>query len=308
MKKRPIIIDTDPGIDDAVALAIALHEKTLDVRLITTVHGNVSLDKVTRNALKLLHFFNKEIPVAAGSERPLLREVIDASTIHGESGMDGYQFEEPDDRLLTKEHAVNAMYKEIMGSDDKITLVPIGPLTNIALLIRLYPEVINHIKEIVLMGGSASRGNASPVAEFNILADPEAAKIVFHSTIPITMLGLDIGDKAKIYNQDSMTIKELNKVGEMIYSLFQHYRGGTMNKGLTMYDSTAIGYLIKPDMYHVEEVYVDVEVDSLLTAGATIVDLNQQLGKQPNAKVALDLDGQAFKHWFIDSLAQIGEL
>lgn len=304
MKKKPIIIDTDPGIDDAVALAIALHDETLDVRLITTVHGNVSLDKVTRNALKLLHLFNKEIPVAAGSERPLLREAINASTIHGESGMDGHDFEEPDDHLLEKEHAVNAMYKEIMHSKDKITLVPIGPLTNIALLIRLYPEVVNHIKEIVLMGGSATRGNASPAAEFNMLADPEAANIVFHSSIPIVMLGLDIGDKAKIYNEDSEKVKGLNKTGRMIYNLFQHYRDGTMQTGLTMYDSTAIGYLIKPDMYHVVDAYVDVEVASPLTAGTTVVDFKQQLGKQPNAKVALDLDGQVFKKWFIDSLAK----
>jgi len=304
MKKKPIIIDTDPGIDDAVALAIALHNKSLDVRLITTVHGNVGLEKVTRNALKLLHFFNKESPVAAGSDRPLLREVIDASEIHGESGLDGYEFEEPDEHLLDSEHAVNAMYREIMKSDERITLVPIGPLTNIALLIRLYPEVVNRVKEVVFMGGSASRGNASPTAEFNILADPEAAKIVFHSSIPLVMLGLDIGEKAKIYKEDSEKIKHLNKTGQMIHSLFQYYRGGTMQTGLTMYDSTTIGYLIKPDMYHTVDAYVDVEVDSLLTAGTTVVDLNHYYGKQPNVKVALDLDDQAFKKWLIKSLSE----
>ena len=304
MKKKPIIIDTDPGIDDAVAIAVALYDKSLDVRLITTVHGNVGLKKVTRNALKLLHFFNKEIPVAAGSDRPLLREVIDASEIHGESGLDGYEFEEPDEHLLESEHAVNAMYREIMESDEKITLVPIGPLTNIALLIRLYPEVVNHVKEIVLMGGSASRGNASPTAEFNILADPEAAKIVFHSSIPLVMLGLDIGEKAKIYNEDSEKIKQLNKTGQMIHSLFQHYRGGTMQTGLTMYDSTAIGYLIQPEMYHTVDAYVDIEVDSLLTAGTTVVDLKHHYDQQPNVKVALDLDDQAFKKWLIESLSE----
>lgn len=304
MNKKPIIIDTDPGIDDAVALAIALHDKTLDVRLITTVHGNVSLEKVTRNALKLLHFFNKDVPVAAGSDRPLLRDVIDASEVHGESGMDGYEFAAPGNILLKDEHAVNAMYKEIMESKEKITLVPIGPLTNIALLIRLYPEVVKEIKEIVLMGGSTSRGNASPAAEFNILADPEAAKIVFQSSVPIVMLGLNIGDKAKIYNEDSKKIKNLNQTGRMIHDLFQHYRGGTMETGLTMYDSTAIGYLSKPDMYQVAEAYVDVEVTGQLTMGATIVDLEHQFEQQPNAKVAVDLDDQAFKHWLINSLAR----
>src|SRR5699024_11082399 len=135
MNKKPIIIDTDPGIDDAVALAIALHDKTLDVRLITTVHGNVSLEKVTRNALKLLHFFNKDVPVAAGSDRPLLRDVIDASEVHGESGMDGYEFAAPGIILLKDEHAVNAIYKAIMESKEKITLLPIRTFTNIALII-----------------------------------------------------------------------------------------------------------------------------------------------------------------------------
>src|SRR5690606_10281021 len=150
MNKRPIIIDTDPGIDDAVALAIALYSEKLDVRLITTIAGNVGLDKVTLNALKLLKFFKKEIPVAMGADRPLIKEPIDASNVHGSTGMDGYDFEEPTKELLLKENAVNAMYRVIMESEQPITLVPIGPLTNIALLLKVYPEVKEKIAEIVL--------------------------------------------------------------------------------------------------------------------------------------------------------------
>ncbi|HLR52476.1 MAG TPA: ribonucleoside hydrolase RihC [Candidatus Avamphibacillus sp.] len=302
MEKKPIIIDTDPGIDDAVALAIALHSEKLDVRQITTVHGNVSLDKTTVNALKLLEFFNKEVAVSAGATRPLLRESINASQVHGESGLDGFTFPEPDQHLLTKEHAVNVMHREIMESKEKITLVPIGPLTNIALLIRTFPEVCHHIEEIVLMGGSAGRGNASPMAEFNILADPEAAKIVFGSEIPIVMLGLDIGKRARIFPEDSLRIKEMNETGNMVYHLLTHYRGDVIDSGLSMYDCTAIGYLLEPEMYQTVDTFVDIETNGTLTAGCTVVDLNDHLEKRPNAKVALDLDEQAFKKWLLKSL------
>ncbi|KNE21969.1 ribonucleoside hydrolase RihC [Virgibacillus pantothenticus] len=300
--KRPIIIDTDPGIDDAVALAAALYSEELDIKLITTVAGNVSLDKVTYNTLRLLQFFKKEVPVAAGADRPLMKEPIDASNVHGETGMDGYAFPEPNENLLLEEHAVNAMYKTIIQSNEPITLVPIGPLTNIALLIRLYPEVKVNIKEIVLMGGSTTRGNSGVMAEFNIHADPEAAKIVFHSSIPIVMVGLDVGWKALVYPEDSEKLKTMNKTGHMIYHLFQKYRGGSMKKGLKMYDSCAIAYLLNPKMFTVEETYVDIELTGSLTAGCTVTDLKGYLNKPNNVTVCLDIDEKLFKHWFLESL------
>lgn len=302
MNKRPIIIDTDPGIDDAVALAIALYSDHLETKLITTVAGNVSLDKVTNNALKLLTFFKKEIPVAKGAERPLIKEPIDASNVHGESGMDGYTFPEPNQALLLKEHAVNAMYQTIMESKEPIAIVPIGPLTNIALLLRLYPEVNENIAEIVLMGGSTTRGNSGVMAEFNVHADPEAAKIVFHSDIPIVMAGLDVGWKALIYPEDSENLKEMNETGKMIYQLFQKYRGGSMKTGLKMYDSCAIAYLLRPEMFTVKETYVDIELSGTLTAGSTVTDLKGYLNQAPNAKVCIDIDEDQFKQWFLSSL------
>lgn len=304
MNKRPIIIDTDPGIDDAVALAIALYSDQLDVRLITTIAGNVGLDKVTLNALKLLKFFKKDIPVAMGADRPLMKDPIDASNVHGSTGMDGYDFEEPSKELLLKENAVNAMYRVIMESEQPVTLVPIGPLTNIALLLKVYPEVKEKIAEVVLMGGSTARGNAGVMAEFNIYADPEAAKIVFQSHLPVVMVGLDVGLKALVYPEDSAQLKEMNETGNMIYQLFQKYRGGSMKTGLKMYDSCAIAYLLQPEMFTVAETFIDVETHGSLTSGCTVVDLKGYLGQANNAKVCLDIDPQMFKTWFMESLSK----
>lgn len=304
MMKKQIIIDTDPGIDDAVAIAIALYNETLDIRLITTVAGNVSLGKVTNNALKLMGFFKTKTPVAAGANRPLIKEAIDASNIHGETGMGGYEFEEPDGGLLLKEHAVDAMYKEIMGNEQPVTILAIGPLTNIALLLRLHPEVSDNIGEIVMMGGSTARGNADVMAEFNVFADPEAAKMVFDSPVPLVMVGLDIGLKALVYPEESQIIKGMNETGNMIYQLFQHYRGGSMKKGLKMYDSTAVAYLLHPEMFEVTETFVDIELQGSLTKGCTVVDLKGYLGKAPNTKVATDIDAVQFKEWFVTSIGK----
>lgn len=302
LKKRPIIIDTDPGIDDAAAIAIALFSEELDVKLITTVAGNASLPKVTHNALRLLKFLKKEVPVAAGCSEPLIRKSQDATNIHGESGMDGFNFEEPDDHLLLKQHAVNAMHDVIMNSSEKITLVPIAPMTNIALLIKLYPEVKDKIKEIVFMGGSASRGNKGVMSEFNIAVDPEAAKIVFKSGIPLVMAGIDVGLKAVICIDDSNKIRSMNRTGEMLYSLFQHYRSGSMKTGLRMFDSCAVAYLLCPQMYNVVKTYIDVELNGSMTSGCTIVDLENFLKKPANAKVCIDVDKEIFKKWFLESI------
>lgn len=304
MTKRPIIIDTDPGIDDAVAIAIALFSDELDVKLLTTVSGNVSLDKVTINLLKLLTFWQKRVPVAKGAVKPLTRHNEDASGIHGASGMDGYEFDEPDYSLLLKEHAVEAMRNVIMSSPEKITLVPIGPLTNIALLLTTYPEVKTNIEEIVLMGGSATRGNYGVLSEFNIGFDPEAAKIVFESGLNIVMAGLDVGWKALVFHDDSLKIKAQNKTGEMIYALFQKYRSGSLKTGLKMYDSCAIAYLLKKEMYETVYTHVSIETKGEYTSGATLVDLKGYLKKEPNVTVCMDIDANMFSEWLLQALSK----
>ena len=304
MNRRPIIIDTDPGIDDAVAIAIALFSEELDVRLITTVAGNVSLDKVTYNTLRILKFFKKEVPVARGAAEPLILPLLDASNVHGNSGMEGFDFEEPDDHLLLPEHAVDAMRRVIMESREPVTLVPIAPLTNIALLLKLYPEVKGNIREIVLMGGSAGRGNKGVMSEFNVATDPEAAKIVFDCGLPLVMAGLDVGWKALVLPEDSAKLPQLGEVGRMAYCLFQKYRGGSMKTGLKMYDSCAVAYLLKPEMYRMEETFVDVELEGSMTKGCTLVDLKGYLGKPANAKVCMDIDQEMFRAWFLESIGR----
>lgn len=302
MKKRPIIIDTDPGIDDAIAIAIALKAEELDVRLFTTVVGNVSLDKVTNNLLKLLTFWDVDIPVAIGASEPLIEKLVDASNVHGETGMDGFDFPIPKTNNVLKEHAVEAMRRVIMTSKEKITLVPIGPLTNIALLFKTYPEVKEKIEEIVLMGGSSTRGNRGVMSEFNIATDPEAAHIIFDSGVPLVMAGLDVGWKALVYPHDSIQIKDMGKTGNMIYSLLQRYRGRGLKNGLKMYDSTAIAYLLQPEMYEIKETYVEVELNGKLTRGTTVVDLQNYLKKEPNAKVLTDINEEMFKDWLLKAL------
>ncbi len=300
--KRKLIIDTDPGIDDAIAIAIALFSEELDVKLITTVAGNVSVDLVTDNALKLLTFFGKNIPVAKGANEPLILKFDDAKNVHGASGMDGYDFGEPNRSNLLKEHAVNAMRSTILESDTPVTIAAIGPLTNIALLLKMYPEVKENIDEIVFMGGSLTRGNKTVMGEFNIATDPEAAKIVFSSGVKLVMAGLDMGLKALVYPEDSEKIKTFGKTGDMMYSLFQKYRGGSFKTGLKMYDSCAIAYLLCPEMYELTDTYIDVETQSPLTLGCTIVDLKGYLKMEPNAKVCTEIDPEIFKEWFLSSI------
>lgn len=300
--KRPVIIDTDPGIDDAVAIAIALFSDELDVKLITSVAGNVDIKKTTDNILKLLKFFKKSVMVAEGSAKPLIRQSIEAIAVHGESGMDGYDFGEVDRKLLLKDNAINAMYKVICKCNEKVTILAIGPLTNIALLLKVYPDVKDNIFEIVLMGGSLTRGNKGVMSEFNIFCDPEAAKIVFASAVPLVVVPLDMGLKALIYPEDSEKIKNFNETGLMIYSLFKHYRSFGLKNGLKMYDSCAVAYLLMPTMYEIVDVFVDVEICGEYSSGITIVDLKNYLKKSKNAKVCIEIAQDIFKEWFLESL------
>lgn len=300
---KPIIIDTDPGIDDAIAIAIALFSNKLDVKLISTVAGNVSLEKVTNNALKLLALYGKDVPVAMGAKAPLIEPLIDASNVHGSSGMDGYDFPEPKKELLCKNHAILELRDTILNSKEKITLVPIAPLTNIALLFSMYPEVKENIDQIVLMGGSLGRGNKSVLGEFNFATDPEAAKMVFNFGLPIVMATLDVGLKALVYPDDMGQIYSFGKIGQMAHALFKKYRGGSFNTGLKMYDSCAIAYLLNPELFTTQDCFVDIELNGL-ARGCSVVDLKGYLGKSPNAKVCIDIDQNEFRKWFLDSMSK----
>ena len=302
VQRIPIIIDTDPGIDDAVAIGVALHHEELEVKLISTVAGNVDVDKTTNNALKLVQFFDKFTPVARGASKPLCTEYEDSSRIHGESGMDGYEFPEAK-ATIHQEHAVNAIRQLLMNSEEKVTLVPIGPLTNIALLLSLYPECYFRIERIVLMGASANGANHPPTAEFNIFAAPEVAKFVFSSGLDVTMVGLDVTSKATLTPDNVIAIRDQNETGKMMYSLFQHYRGGSLKTGLKMHDLCAIAYLVKPELFTTKKCFVDVETAGAYTRGTTIVDQKNRYQQPPNTTVCLDIDVEAFRMWAVKCLA-----
>ncbi|MGX7148055.1 ribonucleoside hydrolase RihC [Enterococcus ureasiticus] len=302
-EKRPIIIDTDPGIDDAVALSIALNHPKLDVKLLTTVAGNVNAHKTTENTLKLVSFFDKQVPVAKGCDKPLLIQLEDSADIHGESGMDGYDFPEAIAKALDV-HAVEAMKDCILKSTEPITLVPIAALTNIALLFSMYPETKQNIKEIVMMGGSLARGNTNTSAEFNTYVDPHAAQIVFQSGVPIVMVGLDVTSTAVLTKNEIEKIKEFGEVGNMFYSLFQHYRGGSLQTGLKMHDVCAIAYLTDPELFTVQETFIEIALDGP-AAGATVADLKMKYHDTTNAVVCLDIDIPAFQQWVVLNLEKI---
>ena len=298
----PIILDTDPGIDDAAAIAAALFAPQLDLQLMTTVAGNVSVEKTTRNALQLLHFWNMDIPLAQGAATPLLRPLRDAAYVHGESGMEGYDFVAHDCQPLAKP-AFIAIRDALMSAPEPVTLVAIGPLTNIALLLTHYPECAFNIRRLVIMGGSAGRGNFTPNAEFNIAVDPEAASRVFQSGVEIVMCGLDVTNQALLAPDYLAKLPELNRTGKMLHALFSHYRSGSMNTGLRMHDLCAIAWLVRPDLFTVKPCFVAVETQGEYTAGTTVVDIEGRLGKSPNVQVALEIDVAGFQQWVADVLA-----
>lgn len=303
MKKRPVILSTDPGIDDAVAIALALFSEELEVKLICPIFGNVSLEHTKANTEKLLTLYQKTPRVVLGSSRPLLREAIDASEIHGESGMDGYEF--PEATIFTDESqtAVEAMH-EVVNEAEKTTLVGIGPLTDIALFIHLYPQDLAKIDRIVVMGGSLGRGNYGVLSEFNFAADPEAAKIVFNSGIPIQVAPLEVGNQAKIMPEITNRLKSMGEIGEMIYQLFSKYRSGSVDAGLNMYDALAIALIVKPEIFELVSTRVEIETTASLTYGASLIDLNNYLDLPANAEVAVNVEASRFEQWFIDSLAK----
>ncbi|MFH4935834.1 ribonucleoside hydrolase RihC [Staphylococcus cohnii] len=297
--KQPIIIDTDPGIDDAAAISFALNHPEFDLKMISTVNGNVDIEKTTANALKLKRFFNSDIPVHRGASQPLLSDIVDASDVHGESGMEGYTFPEINESDLDSTHAVEAMRDVLVKSETPITLIPIGPLTNIALLLMTYPEVKTFIKEIVLMGGSASRGNVTPLAEFNIYCDPEAAQIVFNSGLPLTMIGLDVARNSSLTHDTINELNSINDTGKMFHQLFKHYRGDDFEKGINVYDAYTLLYLLHPEHFDVQEADVQIETDGKLTKGASVVDFKSQF---PNTTVVMSVQANIFKQMFIDAL------
>jgi len=302
---KPIIIDCDPGHDDAIAILLALaHSDALRLLGVTTVGGNQSLDKITDNALRLLSYVNAEIPLARGAAGPLVVPLVTGEEAHGETGMDGPRL--PPSRFQpVREHAVEFMARLIRDAGDEVTLVPIGPLTNIALLLTAYPDLKRKIACISLMGGGIGEGNMTAAAEFNIYVDPEAAQIVFRSGVPIVMSGLDVTNRAEIFPEEIERLKRKGKasvlVGELLdfYSIYSRKLG---YDGSALHDPCAVAWLLKPELFRYEYLHVDVETRGEITRGMTLADRRRKPGQAPNARVLVDVDREGFIRLIEDAL------
>ncbi|WP_339318879.1 nucleoside hydrolase [Paenibacillus sp. FSL R10-2734] len=308
--RTPIIIDCDPGHDDAIAILLAIaNSEKLDLRGITTVGGNQILDKITDNALKVISFVNADIPVAKGAAGPLFGKLVTGEEAHGESGMDGPLLPASKFRPV-EEGAVEFMLNIIRSSEEKITLVPMAPLTNIALLITAYPEIKERIEKISLMGGGISYGNVTSTAEFNIYVDPEAARIVFESGIPITMSGLDVTDKAAIFEDEILALKERGPVSTMVGELLDFYSiyGKKMGYvGSALHDPCAVAWLLHPELFESEHLYVTVETEGKLTRGMTVADKRKKTDRPANVEVLVGVDREAFMKLIFDSLEKLDQ-
>lgn len=308
--KKKIILDCDPGHDDAIAILLAQGNPNIDLLAITTVVGNQTLEKVSRNALAIAEIANiHNIPIAKGAARPLVREVETAPSIHGESGMDGPVLPEPQCQFA-EQHAVNLIIDLIMSHPEKtITLVPTGGLTNIALAARMEPKIIDRVKEVVLMGGGYHTGNWSAVAEFNIKIDPEAAHIVFNAGWKVTMVGLDLTHQALATPDVVERFSAMNtRAGQFVVELLEFF--GKMykqNQGFDyppVHDPCAVAYVIDPSLIEVQQVPVNIELTGTHTLGMTVTDFRYP-PKPCNTQVATKLDKERFWNLVIDSIKNI---
>jgi inosine-uridine nucleoside N-ribohydrolase len=297
-----ILLDCDPGHDDAIALLVALASPELELLGVTTVAGNQTLEKTTANAIRVLDFVGRDdVPVAAGAATPLAREPFVAAYVHGETGLDGPDLPPPRREPL-QQHAVDFLAEQIRARTGAVTLVPTGPLTNVALLLAMHPDA--RPERIVLMGGAIAEGNVTPAAEFNIWADPEAAARVFASGIDLTMVGLDVTHKALFTPAHEQRLE--GRVGEMVRALLQFY--GEFHRrhygwdGSPIHDAVAVAHVARSDLLETVERGLKVDTGPELSRGRTYVDLWRRMGWEPNAHVAIDIDSDAFLDLLVDRL------
>ncbi|MGI8422215.1 MAG: nucleoside hydrolase [Gaiellaceae bacterium] len=310
MTPIPILLDCDPGHDDAIALLLAVASPELELLGVTTVSGNQTLEKTTRNALRVLEFAGRgDIPVAAGADRPLTRARYVADYVHGESGMDGPDLPDPS-RSPLDEHAVHFLARTLRESERKVTLVPTGPLTNIALLLALHPELEEKIERVVLMGGAIAEGNVTPAAEFNIWADPEAAKRVFDSDLDVTMVGLDVTHKALVTSSDTERLRATGRTGAMVAQLLDFYGEFHARQygwdGSPIHDAVAVAQVSHPQLLETKFRHVEIDCEGELSRGRTLVDLWERMETEPNTHVCVDIDARGFVEHLLDRLASLG--
>jgi inosine-uridine nucleoside N-ribohydrolase len=309
MTPIPIILDCDPGHDDAIALLLAVASPELDLKAVTTVSGNQTLDKTTNNALRVLELAGRtDIPVYAGADAPFVRERDVAAHVHGESGLDGPDQPQPSHRVQPQ-HAVEFLAQAYRGAE-KPVLVATGPLTNVGLLFATHADA--RPERIVLMGGAIGEGNRTPAAEFNIWADPEAAQRVFAEGLDTTMVGLDVTHRALIKDEHTERMRGAGRVGKVVAELMDFYarfhkKRYTDLDGSPMHDPVCIAHLIDPTLMEVHDAFIEVDCSTGPSWGRTNVDWRgrEHFGA-PNAKVGLDIDGPRFAELIVERISNLG--
>ena len=298
MEKTKIILDCDPGHDDAVAIMLAAREPSLELLGVSVVAGNQTLENTQRNARNVLQWLGADIPVYAGCDRPMVRDKVIAADIHGSTGLDGPVFP-PLLKRLEPEHAVQFLIRTLLESEGDITVVTTGPMTNLAMAMRLEPKITEKIHRIVLMGGSFTNGNVTPAAEFNIIADAEAASVCFRSGRPITMVGLDVTRKALCYPE---IVERMGRIGNRASNLFVALMGHFCKtqkqifgwEGGPLHDPVTIAYLIDPEVLVTKPMNVQIDIRSTQSYGRTNCDYYGYQKLPPTADVAVDIDVARF--------------
>ncbi len=316
MNKTPVIIDCDPGIDDAMMLALAFSRPELDIKLVTIEAGNLSTDKTTYNALSFLTYIGQEVEVARGLEQPIFRTLEVAEDIHGEGGLGNVKWADPTLKESDRT-AITAMCEILLASEQPVIIVATGPLTNIGALLLAHPEVKPKIKLISWMGGAAVGGNMSTTAEFNSYVDPHATELVFRSGVPIMMSGLDVTHKAYITREEMAKLRTLGtpfaeKAADMMkfYTFTQSqtpFHPPHFEEQIRVHDVCAVAALVAPELFQGDDYYVEIELEGRLTAGSTIVDYANKTGKTPNAKVLHSVDREGFVELFFEACTIMGE-
>ena len=306
-KKRPVILDGDPGHDDAIAWVLASTIDDFDIRAITTVAGNQTLEKVTYNARRIAALLHLDIQVAKGRNKPLCSDLIIAPNFHGETGLDGPKLPEPH-LPLSELSAPEMMAKVLEESEEKVTIISTGAQTNVAAMLLSHPELKDKIGMISTMGGGLRNGNWTSGAEFNILVDPEAAYTVCHSGLPLQMCGLDVTERALVYPEDWERIRSLhNPIAEVVAGWFDFFFINVKSlgwAGATTHDPCAVMSLVHPEIFDIRDYYVDVETRGKYARGATVADYENILGKEPNCRCVVDLDREKFVDYLYEACAK----
>lgn len=307
----PLVLDCDPGHDDAMAILLAYADPAVDLLAITTVAGNQTVEKCTMNARRICSVAGiRDVPIATGSAQPLTRELRIADDVHGDSGLDGPAFGTPD-VPVAEECAVELLHRVLSSSDEPVTVVATGPLTNIALLVQQHPDVLTAIREVVWMGGSTDRGNVTPYAEANAYVDPEAADLVVRSGVPFTMVGLNITHQALVTDEVIAMLRDVDtELAHLCVELLTFF-GSTYQRlwgfeAPPLHDPVAVARVLDPTLVRCVEANLVVETSGQWTSGATSVDLHHYTGRQANALIALELDRAPFWDRLVSAVRSYG--